>query len=103
MDAAQGESPAAAPAPVPAAPVIPAAPETAAAPAAPASSAPVTPEAPAPAAQPVAPALNPETRAALEKAVQAWNKAFAARSADIAALYDQQQYNRVPGVPRGHC
>ena len=102
MDAAQGESPAAAPAPVPAAPVIPAAPETAAAPAAPASSAPVTPEAPAPAAQPVVLALNPETRAALEKAVQAWNKAFAARSADIAALYDQQQYNRVPGVPRGH-
>lgn len=102
MDAAQGESPAAAPAPVPAAPVIPAAPETAAAPAAPASSAPVTPEAPAPAAQPEVLALNPETRAALEKAVQAWNKAFAARSADIAALYDQQQYNRVPGVPRGH-
>ena len=60
------------------------------------------PAAPAPAAQPVVLALNPETRAALEKAVQAWNKAFAARSADIAALYDQQQYNRVPGVPRGH-
>lgn len=102
MDAAQGEPPAAAPAPVPAAPVALSAPETSAAPAASASSAPVTPEAPAPAAQPVAPVLTPETRVELEKAVQAWNKAFAARSADIAALYDQQQYNRVPGVPRGH-
>ena len=87
---------------VPAAPVALSAPETSAAPAASASSAPVTPEAPAPAAQPVAPVLTPETRVELEKAVQAWNKAFAARSADIAALYDQQQYNRVPGVPRGH-
>lgn len=113
MDAARAESPAIAPAPVPSDPVIPAAPEAPAVPTAPAPPAPVTPEeaatsaaqpeAPAPAAPlPEAPALTPEPRAALEKAVQAWNKAFAARSADIAALYDQQQYNRLPGVPRGH-
>lgn len=88
------------PPPVPETPVTPAAPVT-----------PVQtgqPEVAAPAldAQPVQPealSLTPETRAALERAVQSWNTAFAARStADIAALYDKERYNRLPGVPRGY-
>ena len=47
-------------------------------------------------------ALTPEVRAALEKAVQAWNADFAARSANIASLYDQARYNREAGTPRGY-
>lgn len=81
------ETPPAMPAPVPpAAPVAPA-----------------TPEVPAEhAAQPEGLSLTPETRAALGQAVQSWNSAFAARSlTDIAALYDREKYNRLPGVPRG--
>ena len=46
--------------------------------------------------------LTPDVRAALEKAVQAWNTDFAARSAKIAALYDQAKYNREAGTPRGY-
>ena len=46
-------------------------------------------------------ALTPEVRAALEKSVQNWNKAFADRSSSITALYDTARYNREPGVPRG--
>ena len=88
------------PPPVPETPVTPAAPVT-----------PVQtgqPEVAPPAldAQPVQPealSLTPETRAALERAVQSWNTAFAARStADIAALYDKERYNRLPGLPRGY-
>ena len=62
---------------------------------------------PGPAATPpstVAPAplaLTPETRASLEAAVNAWGTAFAARSTEIAGLYDEAHYNRVTGVPRG--
>lgn len=75
------------PAPAPAT----AAPETAAAPVVPA----------APAAQVLE--LTPATRQALAAAVEGWNAAFAARSAQqIAAFYDQARYNREPGVPRGH-
>lgn len=47
---------------------------------------------------------TPETRAALLRDVQAWNTAFAARSPEIADLYDRRDYNRLPaslGVPRG--
>lgn len=46
--------------------------------------------------------LTPDVRAALEKAVQAWNADFAARSTKIAALYDQGRYNREAGTPRGY-
>lgn len=46
--------------------------------------------------------LTPEVRAALEKAVQAWNADFAARSTKIASLYDQAKYNREAGTPRGY-
>ncbi len=64
--------------------------------------APQAPEAPEESMAPEALSLTPETRAALEQAVQGWNTAFAARSlADMAALYDRERYNRLPGVPRG--
>ena len=34
--------------------------------------------------------------------MHAWSNAWAARSlADMAALYDRERYNRLPGVPRG--
>ena len=46
--------------------------------------------------------LTPEVRAALEKAVQAWNTGFASRSNKIEALYDQSRYNRETGTPRGY-
>lgn len=63
--------------------------------------------APAQANAPVAAAaqqlsLTPEVRAALEKAVQAWNADFSARSTNIASLYDQAKYNREAGTPRGY-
>ncbi len=51
-------------------------------------------------AQPLA--LTPEVRTALEKAVKAWNAGFAARSTNIASLYDQSRYNREAGTPRGY-
>lgn len=64
--------------------------------------APQAPEAPEESMAPEALSLTPETRAALEQAVQGWNTAFAARSlADMAALYDRERYNRLPGVPHG--
>ena len=54
---------------------------------------------------PAAPAqlsLTPEVVAGLEKAVKAWNADFAARSMDIASLYDQARFNREAGTPRGY-
>ena len=54
---------------------------------------------------PAAPAqlsLTPEVMAGLEKAVKAWNADFAARSMDIASLYDQARFNREAGTPRGY-
>jgi len=46
--------------------------------------------------------LTPDVRAALEKAVRAWNADFADRSsASIATLYDKAHYNREAGIPRG--
>ena len=47
-------------------------------------------------------ALTPEVVAGLEKAVKAWNADFAARSMDIASLYDQARFNREAGTPRGY-
>lgn len=93
MDADREESPS----PLPETP-----PAMAAPPLAP-SAAPEAPEAPGrSAARPEGLSLTPETRAALEQAVQGWNSAFAARSlADVAALCDREKYNRLPGVPRG--
>ena len=61
-------------------------------------------QAAAPAAQAAATqlALTPEVVAGLEKAVKAWNADFAARSMDIASLYDQARFNREAGTPRGY-
>ncbi len=87
------------PPPVPETPVLPA-PAT---PVAPVRAGQPEVAAPATAAQPEALSLTPETRAALERAVQSWNTAFAARSAaDIAALCDRERYNRLPGASRGY-
>ena len=60
------------------------------------------------AAAPAAPAaatqlaLTPDVVAGLEKAVKAWNADFAARSMNIASLYDQARFNREAGTPRGY-
>lgn len=55
-------------------------------------------------AAPVTPSLvlTPDVRAALEKAVQAWNTNFSARSSNIADLYDKARYNREADTPRGY-
>lgn len=45
--------------------------------------------------------LSPEVQAELLQAVRNWNSAFAARSPNIAELYDQARYNRMPTVSRG--
>jgi len=70
--------------------------------AAPAAAAVQTPAQPAKPAVAAQMALTPEVQAGLEKAVKAWNADFAARSADIASLYDQARYNREAGTPRGY-
>lgn len=78
----------------------------------PPASVPVPVQAPAqPAVQTVAPAapavatqltLTPEVLAGLDKAVKAWNADFAARTMNIASLYDQARFNREAGTPRGY-
>ena len=64
--------------------------------------APVAGQVAAQAAAPVQLALTPEVVAGLEKAVKSWNADFAARSMDIASLYDQARFNREAGTPRGY-
>ncbi|MBQ9407710.1 MAG: L,D-transpeptidase family protein [Desulfovibrio sp.] len=51
--------------------------------------------------QPETLSLTSQTRASLENALAAWFKRIAEHSPNLAELYDQAQFNRVPRVPRG--
>lgn len=71
------------------------------APAAVQASQPATPPAPGPSPSAPAPQPGPRDLDALRAAAEAWEAAFAARSPDLASLYDSARYNREPGTPRG--
>ena len=45
--------------------------------------------------------LSPALRTELENRVQAWQKALAERSPQLAGFYDPERYNRQPDTPRG--